>query len=203
MKFLSLPARDPGRRQGREHRARGQRAREGRLGRHPRPRHRRAREHLLRPRPALDRLPRRRSRGPALRPRPRDDRERARAASSSPSPASRSPGQYVVGWIKRGPSGVIGTNKKDAQETVSHIFEDLEGDKIPSPADDVEPIEALLAERAPGPRRVDRLGADRRRRAGGRQAPRPAAGQVRADRGHARGRGQGREGRRLIPRWPT
>ncbi len=28
------------------------------------------------------------------------------------------PGQYVVGWIKRGPSGVIGTNKKDAQETV-------------------------------------------------------------------------------------
>ncbi len=59
-------------------------------------------------------------------------------------------GQYVVGWIKRGPSGVIGTNKKDAQETVSHIFEDLEGDKIPSPADDVEPIEELLAERAPG-----------------------------------------------------
>ena len=28
------------------------------------------------------------------------------------------PGEYVVGWIKRGPSGVIGTNKKDAQETV-------------------------------------------------------------------------------------
>ena len=29
------------------------------------------------------------------------------------------PGEYVVGWIKRGPSGVIGTNKKDAQETVT------------------------------------------------------------------------------------
>ena len=28
------------------------------------------------------------------------------------------PGQYVVGWIKRGPSGIIGTNKRDAQETV-------------------------------------------------------------------------------------
>ena len=31
------------------------------------------------------------------------------------------PGEYVVGWIKRGPSGVIGTNKKDAQETVDAI----------------------------------------------------------------------------------
>ncbi len=35
------------------------------------------------------------------------------------------PGEYVVGWIKRGPSGVIGTNKKDAQETVDAIFADL------------------------------------------------------------------------------
>jgi ferredoxin--NADP+ reductase len=44
---------------------------------------------------------------------------------------------------------VIGTNKKDAQETVSHLLEDLEADKIPTPPEDVEPIEALLAERAP------------------------------------------------------
>jgi len=35
------------------------------------------------------------------------------------------PGEYVVGWIKRGPSGVIGTNKKDAQETVDALLEDL------------------------------------------------------------------------------
>jgi len=35
------------------------------------------------------------------------------------------PGEYVVGWIKRGPSGVIGTNKKDAQQTVDAIFADL------------------------------------------------------------------------------
>ncbi len=34
-------------------------------------------------------------------------------------------GEYVVGWVKRGPSGVIGTNKKDAQETVDAIFADL------------------------------------------------------------------------------
>jgi ferredoxin/flavodoxin---NADP+ reductase len=34
-------------------------------------------------------------------------------------------GEYVVGWVKRGPSGVIGTNKKDAQETVDAILADL------------------------------------------------------------------------------
>jgi ferredoxin/flavodoxin---NADP+ reductase len=35
------------------------------------------------------------------------------------------PGEYVVGWIKRGPSGVIGTNKKDAQQTVDAMLSDL------------------------------------------------------------------------------
>ena len=35
------------------------------------------------------------------------------------------PGVYVVGWAKRGPSGVIGTNRADAQETVAQMFEDL------------------------------------------------------------------------------
>ena len=43
-------------------------------------------------------------------------------------------GQYVVGWIKRGPSGVIGTNKKDAHETVDNLVEDATDGKLPSPA---------------------------------------------------------------------
>ena len=34
------------------------------------------------------------------------------------------PGVYVAGWIKRGPSGVIGTNKKDAAETCERLLED-------------------------------------------------------------------------------
>lgn len=34
------------------------------------------------------------------------------------------PGLYAAGWIKRGPSGVIGTNKPDAVETVSKLLED-------------------------------------------------------------------------------
>ena len=35
------------------------------------------------------------------------------------------PGAYVVGWAKRGPSGVVGTNKKDAEETVAFMLEDV------------------------------------------------------------------------------
>ncbi|MGA8803991.1 MAG: FAD-dependent oxidoreductase [Solirubrobacterales bacterium] len=61
------------------------------------------------------------------------------------------PGLYAVGWIKRGPSGVIGTNKKDAQETVDNLFADLEAGRIPEAelAGDRGSIEALLTERRP------------------------------------------------------
>jgi ferredoxin/flavodoxin---NADP+ reductase len=60
------------------------------------------------------------------------------------------PGEYAVGWIKRGPSGVIGTNKKDAQQTVDALLEDLEANKHLDPAEpDPEAIERLLAERVP------------------------------------------------------
>jgi ferredoxin--NADP+ reductase len=62
------------------------------------------------------------------------------------------PGEYVVGWIKRGPSGVIGTNKKDAQETVDAILADLAAGNgaihIP-PEPDPAAVEALLRERQP------------------------------------------------------
>jgi ferredoxin--NADP+ reductase len=59
-------------------------------------------------------------------------------------------GEYAVGWIKRGPSGVIGTNKKDAQETVDAMLEDLAVDKHLTPAEpDPRAIERLLTERVP------------------------------------------------------
>jgi ferredoxin/flavodoxin---NADP+ reductase len=35
------------------------------------------------------------------------------------------PGEYVAGWIKRGPTGIIGTNKQDANETVRSLLEDM------------------------------------------------------------------------------
>ena len=39
---------------------------------------------------------------------------------------STATGEYVVGWIKRGPTGVIGTNKGDAKETVEQLLQDLD-----------------------------------------------------------------------------
>jgi ferredoxin--NADP+ reductase len=44
-------------------------------------------------------------------------------------------GEYCVGWIKRGPSGVIGTNKKDAADTVARIVEDAAAGRLPEPPD--------------------------------------------------------------------
>jgi ferredoxin--NADP+ reductase len=45
-------------------------------------------------------------------------------------------GEYVSGWIKRGPSGVIGTNKKDSQDTVAKILEDAAAGRLNQPASD-------------------------------------------------------------------
>jgi ferredoxin--NADP+ reductase len=41
---------------------------------------------------------------------------------------------YAAGWIKRGPSGVIGTNKKDATETVELLLEDARAGKLAATA---------------------------------------------------------------------
>jgi ferredoxin--NADP+ reductase len=59
-------------------------------------------------------------------------------------------GEYTVGWIKRGPTGVIGTNKKDAQETVDAIFADLAGGRLHEPpAPDPAELDATLHARQP------------------------------------------------------
>jgi ferredoxin--NADP+ reductase len=60
------------------------------------------------------------------------------------------PGVYAVGWIKRGPTGILGTNKRDAEETVSCLVEDLGAGALPQPpALDRDRIDALLAQRNP------------------------------------------------------
>jgi ferredoxin--NADP+ reductase len=57
-------------------------------------------------------------------------------------------GHYTAGWIKRGPSGVIGTNKKDALETVQHLLADIGSQALLRPeSPDPSAIEVLLAER--------------------------------------------------------
>ena len=57
-----------------------------------------------------------------------------------------SPGEYVAGWIKRGPTGVIGTNKSDAQETVTALLEDAPT-LPPAPLRDPGMLDQLLADR--------------------------------------------------------
>jgi ferredoxin--NADP+ reductase len=68
-----------------------------------------------------------------------------------PASGVRLPGEYVVGWIKRGPSGVIGTNKKDAQETVDAILADLAEPRARlQPAEpDASAVEEMLRECQP------------------------------------------------------
>jgi len=60
------------------------------------------------------------------------------------------PGLYVSGWIKRGPSGVIGTNKPCAAETAESLLADVDAGALPAPQHpDPVAIETLLRERQP------------------------------------------------------
>ncbi len=56
------------------------------------------------------------------------------------------PGEYVAGWAKRGPTGVIGTNKHDARETVAALLADLPGLPVRAESDPAA-LPALLAGR--------------------------------------------------------
>ena len=58
-------------------------------------------------------------------------------------------GLYCAGWIKRGPTGVIGTNKTDAQETVKCMVEDMEAGLCFSPSESSGAIVGLLQSRQP------------------------------------------------------
>ena len=57
-------------------------------------------------------------------------------------------GVYCAGWIKRGPTGVIGTNKKDATDTVEHLLEDARDGRLPARSGGT--IDELLVERDVG-----------------------------------------------------
>ncbi len=106
--------------------------------------------------------PRRR---PALRRAPRHGAERGGARRAR---------LYVVGWIKRGPAGFIGTNKTCAQETVASILDDLDAG-LPSPAVADPRRRHRGPRRRPPPRRGRPRGvaAPRRRRTRGRCPRRP------------------------------
>ena len=140
-----------------------------------RPRPRRA-DRRARDDPVRDRLPQRRL--PAA--------SSCRASRSTSAAGSRTSGGrsaagvYCAGWIKRGPSGVIGTNKKDATETVELLLEDARGGKAPP-----RRSERDRGDRRRAARRARRRGRDLRGVGGDRpggadrgRAARPAAGQA-------------------------
>jgi ferredoxin--NADP+ reductase len=56
-------------------------------------------------------------------------------------------GDYVVGWIKRGPTGVIGTNKPDSAETGDLLLEDFRSGRLARELPDRDEVGGLLAER--------------------------------------------------------
>jgi ferredoxin--NADP+ reductase len=67
-------------------------------------------------------------------------------------PASKQPivGLYTSGWIKRGPSGVVGTNKPDSVESVTCMLEDFSTGSILQPANaDATSAEKFIRERKP------------------------------------------------------
>ncbi|MET9215105.1 MULTISPECIES: 4Fe-4S binding protein [unclassified Nocardia] len=91
------------------------------------------------------------------------------------------PGVYTAGWIKRGARGVIGTNRGDAEETVTGLIEDFLAGSLTEPDRDREAFEELLTQRCP--QRIDRGGwmtVDAAERAHGALAGRPRVKFVRA-----------------------
>jgi ferredoxin--NADP+ reductase len=92
------------------------------------------------------------------------------------------PGEYVSGWIKRGPSGIIGTNKACGAETAAAMAEDAAALEAGGPERDPARVAELLAERCPECVRLDdwrRL--DRAEREAGEALGRPRVKVVRVD----------------------
>ncbi|WP_067465732.1 FAD-dependent oxidoreductase [Nocardia amamiensis] len=84
------------------------------------------------------------------------------------------PGVYVSGWIKRGPRGVIGSNRTDSEETVELLLADFTAGKLGVPQGDRAALKILLSERQAD--LVDRAGwkaIDQAEKAAGKTANRP------------------------------
>lgn len=60
-------------------------------------------------------------------------------------------GVYATGWIKRGPRGVIGTNRGCAEQTVARIWEDVDSGALSTDIGDRVALDAILATRAVTP----------------------------------------------------
>lgn len=74
--------------------------------------------------------------------------DRGRVVDDSGAPV---PGVYVTGWIKRGPRGVIGTNRSCAEQTVARLWEDFDAGLLGSEVADGADIAGLLTARDVSP----------------------------------------------------
>jgi ferredoxin--NADP+ reductase len=74
--------------------------------------------------------------------------DNGRVLSESGQPAR---GAYVTGWIKRGPRGVIGTNRSCAEQTVAKLWEDFDAGLLSRKVADRDALVALLADRTAAP----------------------------------------------------
>lgn len=91
-----------------------------------------------------------------------------------PSSGEPMTGLYCTGWIKRGPSGGIGTNKTDSAETAAVLFDDFVSGRLVDPEQDAESLAGWVAERQPD--MIDKAAwqrIDAAERARGRAASRP------------------------------
>ena len=72
--------------------------------------------------------------------------ENVKGRVTDPETGGHMTGLYAAGWIKRGPTGVIGTNKQDAGETVESIIEDVSHGAVIEPVDpDTESVLRLVS----------------------------------------------------------
>jgi ferredoxin--NADP+ reductase len=99
-----------------------------------------------------------------------------------PETARAVPGQYVAGWIKRGATGVIGTNRHCAAETVESLLADHRGGLLAAPTSTAADLTALVRTRRPDSLSgADWRAIDRHERERGREAGRPRIKIVDAD----------------------
>ncbi len=66
-----------------------------------------------------------------------------------PQTGAPAPGSYVAGWIKRGPTGFIGTNKSCAQQTVQNLVDDYNAGRLADPRAKPAALDKLVRSRRP------------------------------------------------------
>ena len=86
-------------------------------------------------------------RGKAIRDLPFD--EKAGVVPNEAGRVTGAPGSYVAGWIKRGPTGFIGTNKSCAAQTVHELVADYNGGKLSDPSAKPAALQRLIRQRQP------------------------------------------------------